>query len=487
MSSMNIMGTYSGIDMATIDQLIQAESARGTRYTQQKTEYQQEQTAWKDVNGRLDNLYKKLDEFKSSKLFTSKTTKVSSEDSLSVSAKETAITGDYRVSVSQLATATQLTGSKITGKTAKEALNITGSISLKSESNDSNNSEDVKEISIDLTSEMSLLDVRDKINESSDESKVKANIVDNRLILTSTETGDRNIMITGDDATKTALGLDPALQAMENGTDTEAVYSSGKKAVFSIDGLEISKDTNTIDDVIEGVTFTLKNVHEGNETDTVTISEDTEKAADAMQALIGQYNSTVSFIDEKLDVGDPSAENNKTGALSGDSSLTRLQTSLRSMFNRNIESDSESINNLQDLGVEIDRYGVASFNRETFIEKLETNQQDVVDFFHGTKEVQKENAEGVLETETELTGFANEARSLVDEYISSTSGIIKTKSDTYDRLIKDVNKRIETFNTRIETKRQQYIKQFTALDTAMMQAESQLQFMMGQLGGTENG
>ena len=110
----------------------------------------------------------------------------------------------------------------------------------------------------------------------------------------------------------------------------------------------------------------------------------------------------------------------------------------------------------------------------------------MINFFHGTEETTETVTEdGVTTTKpvTKLTGFADEARSLVNEYISDTTGIIKTKSDTYDHLtIKDINARIDTFNLRIESKREQYIKQFTALDTAMMQAESQLEYMMGQLG-----
>ncbi|WP_080146610.1 flagellar filament capping protein FliD [Marinilactibacillus piezotolerans] len=474
---MNIMGTYSGIDMSTIDQLIQAESSRGTRYTQQKTAYQQEQTAWKDVNGRLDNLYTRLDALKKAESFNSKTVNVSSKDYLSVSADENSATGEYRVQVKQLASASRLTGNRIDVASIKDDLNITAESTLSLTVNDGVDDAGIpineRELNYVIPANASLEEVKDLINEHAEDNKIKANIVDNRLIFTHMETGYKGLTVndTGENGVEDILQLNVAA-------------ADGKSSIFTIDGIEIERDSNKIEDVIEGVTFTLKNIHEGSEADTLTIAEDTEKAADTMKALIDQYNSTISFIDDQLSVGDPSAEDNETGALSGDSALTRLQTNLRSMFTRNIVSDSESINNLQDLGVEIDRYGVATFDRETFIEKLETNQQDVVDFFSGTKEIQRENAEGVMETETELTGFANEARSLVDEYISSTTGIIKTKSDTYDRMINDINDRIDSFNLRIETKRQQYIRQFTALDTAMMQAESQLSFMMGQLGGT---
>lgn len=471
MSAMNIMGMYSGIDMATVEQLIQAESAAGTRYTNQKTEYEAEKTAWKDVNSRLDNLYKRLETMTKPETFSSKTVENSNEDFISVTAEENATIGEYRVQVSQLATSTRLTGGQLSVQSIDEDLAFSGDLVIK-------NGETVDGVessfNFSVTPEMSLKEVRDLINKSSDDSKIKANIVDNRLILSHTEFGDKALTVSGTAATDLKL-------------DT-ATIKQGDSSIFTIDGLPITRDSNTIDDVIEGVTFSLKNVHEGTEADTIKISEDTEKTAEAMKSLVDQYNSLSSFIKDQLSVGDPSAENNKTGALAGDSSLTRLQTSLRSMFTRNMETNSESVNGLQDLGVEIDRYGVATFDKEVFLEKVKENPTDVIGFFHGTEETTETVTEnGVTTTKpvTKLTGFANEARSLVDEYISSTTGIIKTKADTYDRMIKDVNDRIDSFNQRIEMKRSQYIRQFTALDTAMMQAESQLSFMMGQMGGMQ--
>lgn len=482
MSAMNIMGTYSGIDMSTIDQLIQAESSRGVRFTNQKEKYQNQQTAWKDVNGRLDNLYTKLDNLKKQDTFNSKNTKVTGDSGLTATAKSSAATGEYTVKVSQLATNTRLEGTEIDTDSINEPLNFKGTFSIDSgiidkESVENENPTTTVKFDIEVAENDSLKDIRDKINAHSDKSKVKASIVDNRIILKHSDSGEKSFSLSGDDALIDDLGL------------SNAKSIAGQPSKFSIDGLEITKDSNSITDVLDGVTLNLQKVHEGNQSDKVVITDNTDKAADALKELVDQYNSLNSFIDQQTSVGDPSAENNKTGTLVGDSSLARLQTNLRSMFTRNMDTDSASVKGLQDLGVEIDRYGKASFDRTKFTDTFKKNPEDVSTFFHSTSTTDKPSVdkEGNATTEkvTTLKGFANSARSLVNEYISSTSGIIKTKSDTYDRLIKDVNQRIEIFNKRIESKREQYIKQFTALDTAMMQAESQLQYMMSQMGGNE--
>ncbi|MFC6465697.1 flagellar filament capping protein FliD [Marinilactibacillus sp. GCM10026970] len=477
MSGMNVMGLYSGIDMTTVEQLIQAESSRGVKFTNQKDKYQKQQTAWKDVNGRLDNLYTKLDNLKKPDTFNSKTVTVSSDKNISATAKSTATTGDYELKVLQLATSTRITGGELGIESLNDQMGIESNLIIDTGTLGENDSSSTTKFEIEIKAEDSLKDIRDKINEQSEKSKIKASIVDNRLILTHTDSGEKTLSVIGEAASDLGFGTDVASVKI------------GQQAEFEIDGLNIKKDSNTITDVLDGVTLNLQKVHGLDESDRISITNNTDKAADTMKELVDQYNSLNSFIDQQTSVGDPSAENNKTGTLVGDSSLARLQSSLRSMFTRNMSTSSESVKNLQDLGVEIDRYGKASFDRAKFTETLEKNPSDVEKFFHSSERVTNTvtDTEGVeiTKTETKLSGFANSARSLVNEYISSSSGIIKTKNDTYDRLIKDVNQRIETFNKRIETKREQYIKQFTALDTAMMQAESQLQFMMGQMGGND--
>ena len=143
------------------------------------------------------------------------------------------------------------------------------------------------------------------------------------------------------------------------------------------------------------------------------------------------------------------------------------------------------IKGLADLGVTIDRSGTASFDRSTLEEQLKSKPQAVSDFFsHTVTEDVKVEKDGEMVTESKSVrkGFSVDMRSFVNEYISGSSGIIKGRQDTYDRMIKDLNQRIEQFDMRIDAKRERYIRQFSALDTAMMQAESQMDFMFSQLG-----
>ncbi len=81
--------------------------------------------------------------------------------------------------------------------------------------------------------------------------------------------------------------------------------------------------------------------------------------------------------------------------------------------------------------------------------------------------------------------MAQKMRSLIDTYISDKSGIIANKSATYDKLSEDISKSITKFNERLDKKRENYVAMFTRLDTAMMEAESQLAYLQSQFSTTD--
>lgn len=471
MSSINFMGSYSGIDMSVIDQMIEAERAKGVKFTNQKQKIEREKNAWKDINTRLDSLFNKLDTLTKKETFESRTvsSNVKESTSLSVTAGENAAVGQYRVQVQQLATSTRLTGGKIDTGSIYDELKLSGEFSFIVDG-------EAEPFTIQIDSEDSLRDITNKINELTVDSGIQASIVDNRLVLTDTNMGESSIEVQIDnDGITTGLGFD------ENSKS-----DSGQSAIFTIDGLTIERNTNTIDDVIEGLTFKLSNVHQGADNEIITIASDTEKTTKAVKDFVEQYNSIMNQISSQMDVGDPSLEDNTTGALTGDGTLMRLQSGLRSLMTWNLEGDfSGDFKNIEDLGITLDRDGVASFDEATFNEALQNDPANVARFFYTQERVTETVGEGEEATTTsrfEKNGMSELLKNFVDTYISSSTGIISTKNETYDKMLKDINAQIDTFNERVDRKRDRYIQQFTALDIAMMQAQSQLDYLYSQIG-----
>lgn len=138
MSGINFIGSYSGIDSSVIDQLMEVERLPLNQYNSKKTSITEEQNAWKDINTRLNNLYEKIKSLQASETFTSKKATSTNEDMVSISPKDNAAAGTYRINVKQLATNSSIIGGKINFPTTDEgkvgdsttALNIEGEFGI---------------------------------------------------------------------------------------------------------------------------------------------------------------------------------------------------------------------------------------------------------------------------------------------------------------------------------------------------------------------
>ena len=568
---MNIMGTYSGITMETVEQLISAESGKLTKFTREQTSLKAEQSAWKDVQTRLTNLTDKMNALTKPAAFDAKKVALSQEGKFAFSASPAALSGDFSVEVKQLATRTQVIGNKLElaedtkltsawGKTGDLTIGITG--------------KEAQTITISETD--SIESVIDRINESTKESGVSAVIIDNHVVLQSADLGNKKINIGGTVASD--LGLDivgsdnithmrgnkvalaegseikdawgktgeliigiagkeaqmitisetdsielvinrinestkesgvsaviidnhVVLQSKDLGDKTITIggtlandlghanlkpnqVTQGKQASVIVNGIAIMRDTNTISDIMEGVTLTLQATT--TETVTAKVTDDLEASTKLVQDFVDQYNSTMTFISTQLDVGDPSQENNKTGALAGDGSIMRLQSQLRGLLTQPIANDHKGNNTPNAIGITVDRYGVASLDKTKLETALKDNSKIVSDLFNYTVETKSEAADGPPVTKKDELGLAQKFNALLNTFTDSKEGIIATKNETYDKMIKDLDKRITVFNERLDAKRERYIKQFTALDIAMMEAESQINYLMSQVNSTSS-
>lgn len=454
------MGSYSGIDKATIDKLMQVEKLPLNQLTSKKTDITAKQNAWKDVNTRLNSLFNAISALQSKDLYTSMVSKSSSDDVATISASENAAVGTYKINVEQLATNTNIIGDKV--GTIKS-----GSFFIK------NHDADIAQRKVEVSSTDTIQDIANKINLLSKDSEdgtekgtgIVASVIDNRLVLTDEATGQRTITLTNEDAGVDVVGS----LGLKSATEIEKL---GKNARFTINGVLVDdRTTNSIDDIVEGLTFNLKK--EG--ASTVTVSKDTEKLTKAVQAFVDQYNSTMTFIEEKLAAGTVTEEGNKgRGILAGDSSLQRLQSTLRQMVTSQISNDDTEIKDVSLLGVTSkDRYGKLVFDSSKLLEQLKKNPDNIKNFFSS-------KAEGADGKEIEI-GFVSRLNQQINSFISSDKGIIKSKNESFDRTLRDLNKQIDRFNDRMIRKEEYYTKMFSALDVAMMQAESQMEWLNGQI------
>lgn len=472
MSSINFMGSYSGIDKSTIDQLMQAEKMPLVQFSHKKTSLTEKQSAWKDINIRLNSLFEKIKTLQNSDTFLSKTSTSTNDKIVTIAPSKNAVTGTYKLQVGQLASNTSIISGEVSlndGDISKE-LELTGNFTIRNadgiETNiEIENSDSLKDIVVKINNR-----TKDKVDSDTKEvtkgTGISATIINNRLVLSDVKTGNREITLV-DDENNTLSNLGLHLDESEN--NTGRTENLGTNAIFTINGVKVERSSNTVSDVVENVTINLAKEHDIGEYDTVNVNPDTGKLNKSIQEFVDQYNSTIRFIEDKLSAGDPNIPGSK-GTLAGDSSLMRLHSSLRSLVTSSLSNENTNIKDISQLGVTtIDRFGQLQFNSSKLNDAFTENMDNIISFFYSKNSEDKD------------IGFGPRLKDYIDSFVSTNNGIIKTKTESYDKTLKDLNRQIESFNTRMEKKESYYIKMFSALDVALMKAESQMSWLQGQI------
>ena len=348
-SSSSYMGQYTGITSDTIDQLLQSDELRKTVIQNKIDKINTKSQAWTDISTRLSNLTSKLEALQDEGTYGTKKVTSSDDASATVSGTADSMEGSYDLIITQLATSSKITGKVVTKAdgtariSTKDALGYSGKLTITNAAADG--SDKPLTVEIDVKDTDSLKDIANAINSAKDPSDkegtksagLKATIVNNQLVITSEEMGRRTLTIGGN--LKDSLGF------KDSKTD------EGQNAKFTLDGIEMERNSNTPTDVVDGVTLNFKKA-DASKTITLGLTNDTDKELSAVKDFVSQYNSVMSFLSEKMDVGDPSKSDNTTGALAGDSTLISLQSKLQStvLGGKSVNGVSAST-----LGLSVDR------------------------------------------------------------------------------------------------------------------------------------
>ncbi|MBU0551757.1 flagellar filament capping protein FliD [Myxococcota bacterium] len=149
-----------------------------------------------------------------------------------------------------------------------------------------------------------------------------------------------------------------------------------KDAVLRVNGIQIIKSSNEIDDVFEGVTLNLKDAEPGK-TISFTIGQEAGDVTSKLNGVIGAYNSVMGFLSAQFkydpESGDP------IPILNGDSAARQVQRVVRDGLTRRIGGlGGETLSALSELGVESnEETGLLSLNTGTLERRLREQPQAV--------------------------------------------------------------------------------------------------------------
>ena len=286
-------GIGSGLDVASIvNQLVAAErSPTAARIDRTERQVNGQISALGALRSAFDGLRSAVTKVSSDDSALARKSSLPPEPNFSASAAPGAAIGKYSVEVIALATAHKVsTGAYADSETAVG----TGTLTITS-------GETTFDIEIDAENN-SLADIRDAINKATDGKGVTASRIHAddgaHLVVTATEPG---IAIP---LSISASGGDGGLAAM---TDAAAMseISAATDALVEVNGFQRSSASNSIDDMLEGVTLTLTKAAPGTVQD-FSVSSDVSPLRAAAKGLVTAYNAALDAI-AKTTKYDPSS------------------------------------------------------------------------------------------------------------------------------------------------------------------------------------
>lgn len=388
MATISSLGAGSGMDLeALVTQLMTAEQAPLTQLAAKEAKVQTKITALGTFKGALSSFQTSVKTLTSAASFLQSTAKISDTDIATVSSDKNAQVGSYSLEVTQLAQSQKLKTAAFTATTDSIGTG-TITVQLGSYSSDGkftvNADKAATTITIDSTKN-SLTGVRDAINAAG--AGVKASIVNdgtgNRLVLSSTDTGLVNSMkITVSDAdgnnTDTAGLSRLAYDGSTGGTANLSQVQAAKNAEFTLDGLSITKASNTVTDAISGVTLTLKAKTESAET--ITVGRDTASVTKLVQDFVKAYNTLNSSMKEMGSYTyDATTKTGSSGPLQGETTLRTAQSQLKSVLNGVLGSGTYT--RLSQVGVSFQKDGNLALDSTKLATALESKPAEVASLF----------------------------------------------------------------------------------------------------------
>ena len=346
---------------------------------------------------------------------------------------------------------------------------------------------------------------------------------DNFALIMRSSTGLNNAMsisVSEDDASQSLSDLD------FSSFDATVQASAASDASVTIDGVNVTRSSNSISDLVDGYTIDLNSVSSGAEQ--FSSLYDADVALVAAQAFVSELNTVLSKLNALYDRG---GNGGVKGELAGSPLVRSLTNKVRSLMAADLDGFGDNGINLASFGVQTNRDGSISLNAETFERQYELNPDhfnailnsrvtsnssavsasiagenytpgsyaleidnnvatigsDPMTLSGGIHHISSGDASGLsIETDSSsLNTTIYIGSSLLDKMTSFFEDAVSIGSDINDTVsqfnsdISNLNDDLTKFQTQMEKLRTTYLQQFTAMDIAVAELDSTKELLNG--------
>jgi flagellar hook-associated protein 2 len=474
--AISALGTASGLDLESlVKQLVQVErQAKDEKLTSVRKNLDASLSGFGKLKSSISKLQDAVKALSIENLSARTTTvKQPNEDKTYVgaTAKTTATPGNFDIKVLAVAEGSRLESNDGLFTDANSIVSTTaGKLTFTAGS---------KTFSVDVTANMTLDQLRKKINSTSSNFGVSANLINaggtagTKLVMTSNVTGAGNtLQISNNNAE-----LDKLSTVLTGaGPAGVTVKKSAADASVEIDGIPATSKTNTFSNVIQDVELTISNVTPVGENATVTIATDNKAAEDKIKAFMDAYNALVTEVGD-LTKNRMLSSDGKTvliegGALNSDPMVRSIMSQISSQVSGAVKSADPKLNTLYALGITFNDQG-----------KMEITTRSLYGADSGRERLDKalnENYDLIGQFFANSDGIGKQLEKLSKEF-TQRGGLLAGKEESIKSQIKKNDKDREAFEIAMFSFESTMRQRYGALDTQLGQMQRTSSYLTAQL------
>lgn len=228
-------------------------------------------------------------------------------------------------------------------------------------------------------------------------------------------------------------------------------------AKLTYNGIPIERDTNSIDDIVSGLSLELTSVTETGKDVIVRIARDDEGIAEEMKAFVESYNEMYNKLQELTKYDE---ETEIAGVFNGNSEIRSITRQLNSIIN----STDANRNSLVKYGVYMNEDGTLTFKEDTFNTTFKEDPDAAVEFFRSsTKTVKGESVE--------IDGVFTQLRNTMDSLITGSNSTLKILESTLVNEQKTLNSDKTSTQESIDNKYNIMAERWSAYDQMIAQMQ----------------
>jgi flagellar hook-associated protein 2 len=387
------------------------------------------------IKGKVSTFQEALRAFQDPTTFNSVSASSTNAAVVGVLASNGAIKGNYSISVDAVALATKSTVGGYASATATAGVDTDAGFAITIGSTTYNTKGTPAGTAV-IGANPTVTDLKNWINALGED--VSASVVQ-------TTANQYSLMIQG-----TKTGIDNAVTYTGLTSPGTVSTIAAQDASFSIDGIAFTRSTNSVSDVLNGVTLNLVKASDAAQTISITKGADVSSAA--INTLIKAYNDLMSSYKEMTA---NSSNSSKPGTFANSPTALSFINQIKASFAKGIsytEGGTLKTMSLSTLGIDLQLDGTAKFNSTSFATASANGLQDVLAL--GV-------AAGYIDSSNNLNTFLTSQ--------VKTGGVLDLQIQSENNSVRNLTKRQDDLQTRLNSVQNNLISQYSALNALLFQ------------------